>query len=985
MTALLVRDMEWRRLTSVPRSAPDESGHRLRDVLSASVIAAHATLRDDGHRASGLDPSGPLLALGWLRRPDVRQVDVVVGGHPILPLSVSADSVLWPPGARAEAIAPETASRWWSEFPTWVRCCGGDRVAPAEESVAGRRDDDLVDTDLAWTYALHLDRPFAWLVVAEPVPATDLEGEITSLRTRLALLRKQVTSESHQVDLERGRRRFRELVSARAGGLWKLHVLAGGDSASAARATAHLLSRAVSDASPGFVLIPDSAVTPFSEVWSRPVSGPDESSSPFFGGAEALVSLAPPPRREVPGVRAVLPPRFDLTPERNGTLAVGRVIDENLREVGDLGLTPDTVNRHVLVCGATGSGKSQTTRRLLESLSTTEPRIPWLVVEPVKAEYSGMAGRLSGAGADTTVVVIRPGDLDTAPASLNPLEPEPGYPLQSHVDLVRALFLAAFQATEPFPQVLVRALAQCYSDAGWDLVTGRLRHSVKPKYMSSEPDRPARERYPSLGDLQATARRVVDSIGYGPEVTKDVRGFVDVRMGSLRQGTPGRFFEGGHPLDIGLVLERPTVLELESVTNDQDQAFLIGTVIIRLVEHLRVHRRDAGTLRHVLVLEEAHRLLRRLDNGVAAESVEVFARLLAEIRAYGEGVVVVEQIPSKIIPDVVKNSAVKVMHRLPAQDDRDAVGSAMNLQDDQSESVVALPTGVAAVAFDGADRPLLVRVPPGMTRESAVGSSRRAPLQGRRGTLCGDDCRSQPCTLEEMAGAEAVCEAPTAVVWVETVASALVVGLEPPVPRVVARREWPEDGRLLECALAESSDRAAGARRTWISRWVDPDDFAARLRSELHALLGGRSLSADEHARWRAGPYRWVDVHRELSRARRAAQDGGSRDAHPDTAAWSARGLSLDASDLDGQWRLLELDPAYAEGSRHAVLGDSAASGLARAVQQLAGGTGAAAMARAVRYSCEGPQLEHLLREMTGQEADRSTEAVAPPSTRLDQ
>ena len=63
------------------------------------------------------------------------------------------------------------------------------------------------------------------------------------------------------------------------------------------------------------------------------------------------------------------------------------------------------------------------------------------------------------------------------PAGINPLEPAAGpggarFPLQAHADLVRALFLAAFQPDEPFPQVLAAALTRCYEQAGWDLVTG---------------------------------------------------------------------------------------------------------------------------------------------------------------------------------------------------------------------------------------------------------------------------------------------------------------------------------------------------------------------------------------------------------------------------------------------------------------------------------------------------------------------------------
>jgi hypothetical protein len=77
----------------------------------------------------------------------------------------------------------------------------------------------------------------------------------------------------------------------------------------------------------------------------------------------------------------------------------------------------------------------------------------------------------------TEVIRIRPGELSDPPAGINPLEPAIGpngirFPLQTHADLVRALFLAAFEADEPFPQVLAAALNRCYENAGWDLVTG---------------------------------------------------------------------------------------------------------------------------------------------------------------------------------------------------------------------------------------------------------------------------------------------------------------------------------------------------------------------------------------------------------------------------------------------------------------------------------------------------------------------------------
>lgn len=467
-------------------------------------------------------------------------------------------------------------------------------------------------------------------------------------------------------------------------------------------------------------------------------------TAPFLTTAEVVAAIIRPPARELPGVRSVAPSTFDITPESHGSVELGQVLDSTLHACGPLGVSHRTLNRHVFVAGATGSGKSQTVRRLLDRL--TADGVRWLVIEPAKAEYAGMAGRVAPLGAG--VAVIRPGDRQQPPASLNPMEPTSAmvdgelvtFPLQTHVDLVRALFNASFDAAEPFPQILSSAITRSYEQLGWNLALGRSLTSaagVSP-------------RYPTLGDLQRAAMEVVEGVGYGDEVKNNVRGFVDVRIGSLRLGAPGRFFESGHPLNLERLIEQNVVFEVQDVGDDNDKAFLMGTVIIRVFELLRLTRQAIGEeLRHVIVLEEAHRLLRNSEPGtIAARAVEMFANLLAEVRAYGEGIVVAEQIPAKIIPDVVKNSALKVMHRLPAADDRAFVGSTMNLDEDQSAMVVALPPGRAAVHADGMDRPVLVDVD-GSAREL---ESRRTVHEPAPVTCmspaCPPMCATSPCTLE---------------------------------------------------------------------------------------------------------------------------------------------------------------------------------------------------------------------------------------------
>jgi DNA helicase HerA-like ATPase len=428
----------------------------------------------------------------------------------------------------------------------------------------------------------------------------------------------------------------------------------------------------------------------------------------------------------VPGVRVLDVGYFDVTAEPLGedSISLGTILDGKDRPVGDFGVPLTTLNRHALITGATGSGKSQTVKHLLDQL--TRARIPWLVIEPVKSEYASIAGRIAASGGELTV--INPADPDAIPLAVNPLAPEPGYPVQAHIDMVRALFLAAFDAHEPFPQIMSQALQRVYESCGWDPVSGGGRPgAIVPPAV------------PTLAQLQAAAIEVIADVGYGPELQADVRGFVDVRLRSLRTGSAGRFFEGGHPADIGELLRRNALLAIEDVANDEDKAFLIGTLIIRIVEHLRLRARQeqqpasAERLRHVMVIEEAHRLLRADREGAGAHAVELFAGLLAEIRAYGEGLVIAEQIPAKLVPDVMKNTALKVVHRLPAHDEpgRRAV-KAGRLLPARSRGRVRRRHGPAPQDQAAVRRPRRPRTRRHRTRRAA---HVRAPVTGLRSDL----------------------------------------------------------------------------------------------------------------------------------------------------------------------------------------------------------------------------------------------------------
>lgn len=768
-------------------------------------------------------------------------IEVRVGIEPV------DGAVSYPAGARAEAADAV-------DFPCWVGVDGVHDVLTAlpeaEVEPAGTLE-DLAEALPA----------FAWLVRASPLAVEERAELLDDLHLRMTIgLDREKISGRDALELERSRARYRDF-SAAQGGLWAVEILAGGVDEASAMLAAQTLSGAA-----------DLHATPYA------LTAQAEGRA-FEATGELLAAVARPPVREIAGVRVVEQVRFDLTPETPADgIPLGDVIDASGRAVGTMTVSRDTLNRHAFVAGATGSGKSQTIRHLLEGL--TASAVPWLVIEPAKAEYAGMAGRLGSA---SSVAVVRLGDPDAVPLSLNPLEPEAGFPLQTHLDLVRALFLAAFEANEPFPQVLSQALTRCYTSYGWDLALS----SGGPQY-------------PTLADLQLTARQVVDDIGYGAELAADVRGFVDVRLTSLLLGTPGRFLGGGHPLDVADLLSRNVVLELEDVGDDQDKAFCMGVVLIRLIEHLRVRRGPASGLRHVTVVEEAHRLLKAStgdSGGTAGHAVEMFAGLLAEIRAYGEGIVVAEQIPGKVIPDVVKNSALKILHRLPAADDRETVGATMNLDTPQSRAVVSLPPGQAATFTDGMDRPILLRVPHGEPREHRLASPPTVAAQGRRTAACGASCLTRPCTTRDIANAaRTVTDNPALTLWIELLTVAHIAGLARPTPA------WDllADGvptRELECAVADAATRAVAGRADAITTHLDPQRLAKHLSEVAVAALARREpVCGRREIEWQAGLYRFADVADELR-----AYVGPRNEPHPATGGWRERGLDLAGPTIDVQ------------------------------------------------------------------------------------
>jgi hypothetical protein len=562
------------------------------------------------------------------------------------------------------------------------------------------------------------------------------------------------------------------------------------------------------------------------------------------------------PELETSGFAVRTVPDFDAVPPKPATprpMTLGQVLERGRQTGTDFAVDVERLTRHTFVTGVTGSGKTNTVFHMLSE--ALDAGVPFLVLEPAKTEYRVLLHDL-GLGQELQVFTL--GDETVSPFRLNPFEVPEGTDVAMHLDLLRSAFHVSLGMWTPLPQVLEICLHEIYADRGWDVTSNANRRLVDGGDRAGA--------FPTLTDLVAKVDEVVGELGYEERITADIRAALRTRLNSLRAGGKGRMLDTTASLPMPLLLGRPTILELDAMGDDDDKAFLMGLMMIRLAEDRRVGG-DTEGLQHLLVIEEAHRLLgtpsSRREEGeadVRGKAVETFTNLLSEIRAYGQGVIVVDQIPAKVAADVVKNSSLKLAHRIVAGDDRAMLAAAMAMNARQEHSLATLPVGQAAAFTDGEDAPLLIQVPrkkggsqtwpsdsevrEAMTDREELQELRHLFLPSRD---CDASCLDWPAACET---ARRLTEDPeVARALSRTVFSAIQTpgGLERTWPELVtvleARRPpWIDAEALLRSFVIHGPAALAakrGARAGW--SYPDTDGMALALRLVLEAQLEGRS------------------------------------------------------------------------------------------------------------------------------------------------
>lgn len=405
------------------------------------------------------------------------------------------------------------------------------------------------------------------------------------------------------------------------------------------------------------------------------------------------------PHKSIPGVPITECTEFGretvlLSGEKEDTplISLGNIFhmhqeDENAK----VKLNINNMTAHTFITGSTGAGKSTTVYKLLDELikvtsDGTKEKIKFLVIEPAKGEYKNALAENRGFD----VKVYGTNSNITKLLRINPFSfPSAKIHIYEHLDRLTEIFNVCWPMYAAMPAVLKAAMENAYISAGWDLVRSKNEFG---------------NIFPSFKDVADEVRKYVERSEYSDENKSNYKGSLLTRLESLTNGINSMIFSGNE-LENRELFDENVIVDLSRIGSVETKALIMGILILKLQEYRMAFAEGSNSaLRHITVLEEAHNLLKRTSTEQSSEtanllgkSVEMLANSIAEMRTYGEGFIIADQSPGLLDLSVIRNTNTKIIMRLPDFSDRELVGKAAGLNDDQIIELAKLPRGVAAV------------------------------------------------------------------------------------------------------------------------------------------------------------------------------------------------------------------------------------------------------------------------------------------------
>ncbi len=436
------------------------------------------------------------------------------------------------------------------------------------------------------------------------------------------------------------------------------------------------------------------------------------------------------PRKDVPGLRFVRSSvRFANNPgvmKSCDSLSMGHIIDSGIIQKNEYEIDINSLVRHSLVVGSTGCGKTTTCKTIINDVLAHN--IPVLIIEPAKDEYVRWAIEQNKVLPENQKInIFMPGvknlevfgiheGMRAIPQlKLNPFQPAAidGAPVDmlTRCEQLTALVNVSLPTSDILPVLIDEAF-----------YTFLMEH-YGPGFSLGEI--PQQEDYPKLDGVLPVAQKLLKGRGYSQEVSNGLSAALETRFSYLTRGKRGNILNVFRSTPYEKLFNNTTVVNISKIANSKDKALIMSLLMLSLYEY-RISaymydddyrkRAQENKLLHLTVVEEAHNVLAKpaIDNSASGNPQQVvadlFGNMLSEIRSYGEGLMIVDQVPTRLISDALRNTNSKIVHRLVSQEDSDVMAAALGLRPDQKDIIPLLAQGQVLISSDKDDAASWVKI-----------------------------------------------------------------------------------------------------------------------------------------------------------------------------------------------------------------------------------------------------------------------------------